>query len=174
MSAFATPPGTSSQSHSSTAINGHPYPFRPYPPPDYFVPNGNMPPAPISPMGVPAVFGPMSPSSGGPGFPGPLFPHFSQFPPGSPPSPMYTQGIPARPNPPSQQMTAPEGSPNSSDTRLLRQILHAVSKMGTLLDQTDQTLNDVTVRQSSIEDRLSLMEQRSTLCKHRVNYTLVD
>ncbi|KAI9784753.1 MAG: hypothetical protein M1839_001483 [Geoglossum umbratile] len=117
-----------------------------------------MPPAPLSPVGAPAMFGPMSPPPGGSGFPPPLFAHFSPFPPGSPPSPMFTPGMPPRPG--VHQAPGPEGSPNSPDSRMLRQLLQAVSKMGSLLSQTDQTLNDVTVRQSSIEDRLSLMEQR--------------
>jgi len=106
------------------------------------------------------MFGPMSPPPGGSGFPPPVFAHFSPFPPGSPPSPMFTPGMPPRPG--VHQVPNPEGSPNSPDSRMLRQLLQAISKIGSLLSQTDQTLNDVTVRQSSIEDRLSLMEQRST------------
>ncbi|KAH0544194.1 hypothetical protein FGG08_001639 [Glutinoglossum americanum] len=117
-----------------------------------------MPPAPLSPVGAPAMFGPMNPPPGGSGFPPPLFAHFSPFPPGSPPSPMFTPGMPPRPG--VHQAPSPEASSNAPDSRMLRQLLQAVSKMGNLLTQTDQTLNDVTVRQSSIEDRLSLMEQR--------------
>jgi len=110
------------------------------------------------------MFGPMSPPPGGSGFPPTVFAHFSPFPPGSPPSPMFTPGMPPRAG--VHQVPSPEGSPNSPDSRMLRQLLQVVSKMGSLLSQTDQTLNDVTVRQSSIEDRLSLMEQRST--RHRM------
>ncbi|KAI9802425.1 MAG: hypothetical protein M1825_002809 [Sarcosagium campestre] len=114
-----------------------------------------------------------SPQQGHPTFAPPLFAHFvpapgSQHPPGAlialPPRPAITHR-------PSQEQQAPqdgEDPPEAADNELLKKILLAVSKISHQVRHNEKALRDITSRQSAIEDRLSLMEQRVLRADTRV------
>jgi len=53
-----------------------------------------------------------------------------------------------------------EKNEEAPDNKLLKQILLGISKMSKLVKENEQSLRDLTGRQGSVEDRLSLMEQR--------------
>lgn len=111
------------------------------------------------------MFSPMNlPPGVHPGFPPPMF---SPFPPGHPGSPghppgmMVPLGMPPRQERP--RITDVEEQTESQENKLLKQILLGLSKISKTVKSNDQALRDITNRQSSLEDRISLMEQRSKL-----------
>jgi len=94
-------------------------------------------------------------------FPGPQVIHITPGGPNGPliPHPLLGPHQPRAPPPPPQRERNDDA--DSEDNKLLRQILLGVSKMAKAIKANDQALRDITSRQGSIEDRLSLMEQRS-------------
>ncbi|KAI9806843.1 MAG: hypothetical protein M1833_002500 [Piccolia ochrophora] len=107
------------------------------------------------------MFNPMSPPPGPPGFAPPLFAHFVPAP-GSPHGALLA--LPHRPTQPNkqhdEQHQRAEGATDSAENELLKKILLSVSRISHQVKHNEKALRDITGRQSAIEDRLSLMEQR--------------
>jgi hypothetical protein len=58
-----------------------------------------------------------------------------------------------------------EEQAESGDSKLLKQIWLGLTKIASATKRNEQALRDITGRQSTIEDRLSLMDQRGMLCQ---------
>ncbi|KAI9890830.1 MAG: hypothetical protein M1814_003614 [Vezdaea aestivalis] len=98
--------------------------------------------------------------SPGPAPPGMPQTFYSPFPPGHPSHPGAPPGHVIIHSPRPERARVEKDEEQESSDKLLKQIWLGIGKINTLAKRNEQALRDITGRQSTIEDRLSLMDQR--------------